>query len=212
MENKKVRGTKEVIVNGIKFKSTIEGRVYEWLLEEGIQPKYEAKTYELSTSIRPTIPFFNRIGKLFGIDMRPVQSITYTPDFTFEFNGIFIIIEVKGKENDVFPYKRNLFRKYLEDIETPVMFFEIRTKKELKEALRIIRAEDTQVQQVRRLITSLPDKDIPKAHKLLEGRKWAELHKITSLAIKRVEKANANGEPMYNNINLESLRELLRLT
>ena len=212
MENKKVRGTKEVIVDGIKFKSTIEGRVYEWLLEEGIQPKYEAKTYELSTSIRPTIPFFNRIGKLFGIDMRPVQSITYTPDFTFEFNGIFIIIEVKGKENDVFPYKRNLFRKYLEDIETPVMFFEIRTKKELKEALRIIRAEDTQVQQVRRLITSLPDKDIPKAHKLLEGRKWAELHKITSLAIKRVEKANANGEPMYNNINLESLRELLRLT
>ena len=212
MENKKVRGTKEVIVNGIKFKSTIEGRVYEWLLEEGIQPKYEANTYELSTSIRPTIPFFNRIGKLFGIDMRPVQSITYTPDFTFEFNGIFVIIEVKGKENDVFPYKRNLFRKYLEDIETPVMFFEIRTKKELKEALRIIRAEDTQVQQVRRLITSLPDKDIPKAHKLLEGRKWAELHKITSLAIKRVEKANANGEPMYNNINLESLRELLRLT
>lgn len=212
MENKKVRGTKEVIVNGIKFKSTIEGRVYEWLLEEGIQPKYEAKTYELSTSIRPTIPFFNRIGKLFGIDMRPVQSITYTPDFTFEFNGIFVIIEVKGKENDVFPYKRNLFRKYLENIETPVMFFEIRTKKELKEALRIIRAEDTQVQQVRRLITSLPDKDIPKAHKLLEGRKWAELHKITSLAIKRVEKANANGEPMYNNINLESLRELLRLT
>ena len=212
MENKKVRGTKEVIVDGIKFKSTIEGRVYEWLLEEGIQPKYEAKTYELSTSIRPTIPFFNRIGKLFGIDMRPVQSITYTPDFTFEFNGIFVIIEVKGKENDVFPYKRNLFRKYLEDIETPVMFFEIRTKKELKETLRIVRAEDTQVQQVRRLITSLPDKDIPKAHKLLEGRKWAELHKITSLAIKRVEKANVNGEPMYNNINLESLRELLRLT
>lgn len=212
MENKKVRGTKEVIVNDIKFKSTIEGRVYEWLLEEGIQPKYEASTYELSTSIRPTIPFFNRIGKLFGIDMRPVQSITYTPDFTFEFNGIFIIIEVKGKENDVFPYKRNLFRKYLENIETPVMFFEIRTKKELKEALRIIRAEDTQVQQVRKFITSLPDKDIPKAHKLLEGRKWAELHKITSLAIKRVEKANANGEPMYNNINLESLRELLKLT
>lgn len=212
MENKKVRGTKEVIVNGIKFKSTIEGRVYEWLLEEGIKPKYEAKTYELSTSIRPTIPFFNRIGKLFGLDMRPVQPITYTPDFTFEFNGIFIIIEVKGKENDVFPYKRNLFRKYLEDIETPVMFFEIRTKKELKETLRIIRAEDTQVQQVRRLITSLPDKDIPKAHKLLEGRKWVELHKITSLAIKRVEKANANGKPMYNNINLESLRELLRLT
>ena len=212
MENKKVRGTKEVVVNGIKFKSTIEGKVYEWLLEEGIQPNYEAHTYELSTSIRPTIPFFNRIGKLFGLDMRPVQSITYTPDFTFEFNGIFIIIEVKGIENDVFPYKRNLFRKYLEDIETPVMFFEVRTKKELKETLRIIRAEDTQVQQVRRLITSLPDKDIPKAHKLLEGRKWTELHKMTSLAIKRVEKANANGEPMYNNINLESLRELLRLT
>ena len=212
MENKKVRGTKEVVVNGIKFKSTIEGRVYAWLLEEGIKPKYEAKTYELSTSIRPTIPFFNRVGRLFGLDMRPVQAITYTPDFTFGFNGILIIIEVKGIENDVFPYKRNLFRKYLEDTETPVMFFEIRTKKELKEALRIIRAEDSQVQQVRKLITSLPDKDISKAHKLLEGRNWAELHKITSLAIKRVEKANANGEPMYNNINLESLRELLRLT
>lgn len=212
MENKKIKNATQTIEQNIEFKSKIEASIYKALLDQGIQPKYEAITYELSTKIRPTVPFFNRIKKVFGLDMRPVQPVTYTPDFTFEFNGIFIIIEVKGFENDVFSVKRNLFRKYLEDIETPVMFFEVRTKKELLEALRIIRAEDTQVQQVRKLITSLPDKDIPIAHKLLEGRKWAELHKIASLAIKRVEKANANGEPMYNNINLESLRELLRLT
>lgn len=212
MENKKIKNATQTIEQNIEFKSKIEASIYKALLDQGIQPKYEAVTYELSTKIRPTVPFFNRIKKVFGLDMRPVQPVTYTPDFTFEFNGIFVIIEVKGFENDVFSVKRNLFRKYLEDMETPVMFFEVRTKKELLEALRIIRAEDTQVQQVRKLITSLPDKDIFTAHKLLEGRKWAELHKITSLAIKRVEKANANGEPMYNNINLESLRELLRLT
>lgn len=212
MENKKIKNATQTIEQNIEFKSKIEASIYKALLDQGIQPKYEAITYELSTKIRPTVPFFNRIKKVFGLDMRPVQPVTYTPDFTFNYNGIFVIIEVKGFENDVFSVKRNLFRKYLEDIETPVMFFEVRTKKELLEALRIIRAEDTQVQQVRKLITSLPDKDIPIAHKLLEGRKWAELHKIASLAIKRVEKANANGEPMYNNINLESLRELLRLT
>ena len=212
MENKKIKNATQTIEQNIEFKSKIEASIYKALLDQGIQPKYEAVTYELSTKIRPTVPFFNRIKKVFGLDMRPVQPVTYTPDFTFNYNGIFIIIEVKGFENDVFSVKRNLFRKYLEDIETPVMFFEVRTKKELLEALRIIRAEDTQVQQVRKLITSLPDKDIPIAHKLLEGRKWAELHKITSLAIKRVEKASADGEPMYNNINLESLRELLRLT
>lgn len=209
--NKKIKNATPCVVQDIQFKSKIEGNVYKWLKELGIDAEYEKTTYTLSPQCRPTCPYYTRHKKGFIIDMKPLSKVTYTPDFIFTLNGIQVILEVKGIVNDVYPLKKNLFRKELEKYDN-VFYFEIRSKKELIEALRIIRAEDAQVQQVRKLITSLPDKDIPIAHKLLEGRKWAELHKITSLAIKRVEKANANEEPMHNNINLESLRELLRLT
>ena len=35
-----------------------------------------------------------------------MESITYTPDFTFNHKGFFVIIEMKGGVNDVYPYKK----------------------------------------------------------------------------------------------------------
>lgn len=208
MENKKVKNATKTTELGITFKSDIEARVYKALLDNGIKANYEGMTFELSPRVRPSVPFFNRIKKVFGLDMKPIQPITYTPDFTFEYNGILVVIEVKGFENDVFPVKRNLFRKYLETFNKPVMFFEVRTKKELLEALTIIKMESPKVQKIRKLIPSLPEKDIPIGNKLLEARDWEELQNLVSSAIVKIEKANDKGSDKYTNIDIGSLYDL----
>ena len=205
MENKKIKNATKTTELGIAFKSETEARIYKALVAEGFDPLYEKVTFTLSEKIRPTVPFFNRIKGLLGLDMKPVQAITYTPDFTFEYNGILIVIEVKGFENDVFPVKRNLFRKHLETLSQPSMFFEVRTKKELLEALRIIRMESPQVQRIRKLIPSLPEKDIPIGNKLLEARNWEELQNLVSSAIVKIERATSKGDDKYANIDLPSL-------
>jgi len=208
MENKKIKNATKTTESGIAFKSETEARIYKALVAEGFNPLYEKVTFTLSEKIRPTVPFFNRIKGLLGLDMKPVQAITYTPDFTFEYNGILIVIEVKGFENDVFPVKRNLFRKHLETLSQPSMFFEVRTKKELLEALRIIRMESPQVQRIRKLIPSLPEKDIPIGNKLLEARNWEELQNLVSSAIVKIERATSKGDDKYANIDLPSLYDL----
>jgi hypothetical protein len=205
MKNKKIKNATKTTELGIAFRSEIEARIYKALVAEGFNPLYEKVTFTLSEKIRPTVPFFNRIKGLLGLDMKPVQAITYTPDFTFEYNGILIVIEVKGFENDVFPIKRNLFRKHLETLNQPSMFFEVRTKKELLEALRIIRMESPLVQRIRKLIPSLPEKDIPIGNKLLEARDWEELQNLVSSAIVKIERANSKGDDRYANIDLPSL-------
>lgn len=208
MENKKIKNATKTTESGIAFKSETEARIYKALVAEGFDPLYEKVTFTLSEKIRPTVPFFNRIKGLLGLDMKPVQAITYTPDFTFEYNGILIVIEVKGFENDVFPVKRNLFRKHLETLSQPSMFFEVRTKKELLEALKIIRMESPQVQRIRKLIPSLPEKDIPIGNKLLEARNWEELQNLVSSAIVKIERATSKGDDKYANIDLPSLYDL----
>lgn len=208
MENKKIKNATKTTDSGIIFKSSIEARLYNVLVDEGFQPLYEGKTFVLSPKVRPTVPFYNRVKKLLTLDMKPIQPITYTPDFTFEYNGILIIIEVKGFENDVFPVKKNLFRKYLETLEQPTMFFEIRTKKELLEALKIIKMESPQIQEIRKLITSLPEKDISVGNKLLEARDWEELQNLVTSAITKVEKSNSKGSSKYSDIDLGALYDL----
>lgn len=208
MENKKIKNATKTTDSGIIFKSSIEARLYNVLVDEGFQPLYEGKTFVLSPKVRPTVPFYNRVKKLLTLDMKPIQPITYTPDFTFEYNGILIIIEVKGFENDVFPVKKNLFRKYLETLEQPTMFFEIRTKKELLEALKIIKMESPQIQEIRKLITSLPEKDISVGNRLLEARDWEELQNLVTSAITKVEKSNSKGSSKYSDTDLGALYDL----
>lgn len=208
MKNKKIKNATKITSSGIEFKSHLEATVYETLTKAGMNPVYEGKTFQFVPKLRPTIPFFNRISKVFGLDMKPIQPITYTPDFTFEYNGILVIIEAKGVENDVFPVKRNLFRRHLESLDIPSIFFEIRNKKELLEAIKIIRMESLQIQRIRKLIPSLPEKEIPLGNKLLEARNFEELQNLVSSTVTKIEKANERGSDKYSNIDLASLYKL----
>lgn len=71
--------------------------------------------------------------------MSKIREITYTPDITFMIEDLKVIIEVKGFENDVFPLKRKLFRKYLETVDYPVIYAEIFTIKQLREFLSYLK-------------------------------------------------------------------------
>lgn len=141
MENQKIRNATPVEFGGISFKSQTEKSVFRYLVNQGFNPSYESETFVCVEGFSPTIPFFTRrkmprksIYKN-HLEMTDVRDITYTPDITFMYGEIKVIIEVKGFENDVFPLKRKLFRKYLETVNYPVVYAEIFTLKQLREFL-----------------------------------------------------------------------------
>lgn len=212
--NRKVRNANPLEYDGIKFKSRVEVSIYKLLRTHNIEAKYEEKTFILSPSIRPTVPFYNRTNKAgFHSIMSPISSITYTPDFTFMYNNILVIIEVKGFENDVFPVKRNLFRKLLETLDTYCMFFEIRTQKEMLKALEIIKMESPLIQKIRANINHLPEKDIAIAHKYLSQRDFDSLQDLVDSAIMKVEKSRTSNAKLelqekYKDIDIFKLQEM----
>ena len=215
MYNKKIKNATPIVSDGIQFKSKLEGRFYNTLKDLGFNPKYEEVTFCLSPTIRPTKAFYNRSVKKLGFhyDMKPIRSITYTPDFIFNYKDVTVIIEAKGIENDSYPIKKNLFRKYLETIPDHVMYFEVRTKRELLEVIKIIKMESAQVQKIRSLIPRLPEKDIPLANKFLDKRDFENLEDLVTSAIYKVSKSKTIGASealmeRYKNIDVADLQEL----
>ena len=142
MVNKKIRGATRLVSDGISFKSQLEVVIYKELLRSGFNPKYEERKFVIWEGVKPTKPFYNRDiqTKMLKLDMGKIRDITYTPDFTFEYKNHLIIIEAKGFENDTFPIKKKLFRGLLEKMETPVIYFEVYTKKQLLQAIEILKA------------------------------------------------------------------------
>lgn len=144
MENKKVKNATPTVSNGIVFKSKLEAMAYKTLLQHGFEPEYETHTYTIWEGFRPTVPFYTRNKNRENIlNLKKLINITYTPDFYMEYEGLKIIIEVKGMQNDVFPYKFKMFRKYIENLpdKEHYLIFEVFTRKQLLEFIQIIKDE-----------------------------------------------------------------------
>lgn len=141
MNNKKIKNACAKSFNNIVFKSQLEVVIYKELLRAGFNPKYEERKFVIWEGIKPTKPFYNRDiqTKMLKLDMGKMRDITYTPDFTFEYKNHLIIIEAKGFENDTFPIKKKLFRGLLEKMETSVIYLEVYTKKQLLQAIEILK-------------------------------------------------------------------------
>lgn len=154
MANKKIKNATVIEYNKIRFKSKLEAAFYKLLIEAGFEPQYEQRTYLLWEGCKPTIPFYtkDKKTKLLKLEDTKLRNITYTPDFTFNYNGRLIIIEAKGKENDTYPLKRKLFRGLLESLApNNLLFFEVFSQKQLLQAIEIIKSygiinkEDTDI-------------------------------------------------------------------
>ena len=142
--NRKIVNATPTQYADIGFKSKSEAMVYRTLVEAGFEPEYEQHTFVLWSGVRPTVPFYTKTKKeLLSLDLRKLRDITYTPDFFFEYNGLKVVIEVKGFENDTFPIKFKMFRQSLEELEGQWMIFEIFNKKQLLEAIKVIKSYDS---------------------------------------------------------------------
>jgi len=159
--NKKIRNATLIKVKGITFKSQLEKMVYKTLIENNIEPEYEKYTFVLWDGFTPITPFYDqetdrqqekrnliespdrKTPKLLVLKMDKVVGIRYTPDFHFKVGEVDVWIEVKGIENDVFYVKKKLFRKFLDDRFEKEgkrsIFFEIYSKRQLLQALEIVK-------------------------------------------------------------------------
>ena len=144
--NKKIKNAEVTSYEGIKFRSLTEKNSYVLLkAEKDFEVAYEQAHFTIFEGIRPTVPFWRSTKhKPFKSDSAKLVSITYPPDFIVRYKEVFAIIEIKGFPNDVYPVKRKMFRAFLEKLknEQPSLhfiFFEIKTLRELKKAIEIIK-------------------------------------------------------------------------
>lgn len=158
----RVRNAHPKEFNGIKFKSLAEVMVYKTLLSEGFEPKYEQEVYHIMEGVIPTVPFLTKnkfkrknhnivnIGRFACRDKRPLQGMVYTPDFTFDYNGRHIIIEVKGFSTGEYLYRFKLFRISLEQRSDKdnIEVWEIHTKTQLLECIAHLKQENNNGQKV----------------------------------------------------------------
>lgn len=146
-ENKKIKNATEIEYMGIIFRSVLERDIYKYLVEHNYSVQHEPVKFVIWEGHKPKIPVFERFKdrkahrRIWGRHSYKMLDITYTPDFILNYNDKIFVIEAKGYENDVFPYKKKLFIEYLEKHHPDYTFMEIFSLKELKEALKIIENE-----------------------------------------------------------------------
>lgn len=140
-ENKKIINASPLEYDGISFKSKLEKMAYQTLKEQGFPVLYEPRKFIIWEGFRPNIPFYNKdtSTRMLKMDSKKVIDISYTPDLMFEYNNHLIIIEMKGFENNTYPLKKKIFRKWLESNYPNSIYFEIFTKKQLLQAIDIIK-------------------------------------------------------------------------
>ena len=160
MANKKTRKALVCTSKTITFKSVLENSCFTCLEEQGFSPQYEPRKFIIFPSFVPITPFYDKetdmqqkkrielLGKQSGKELRLcnglIQPITYTPDIYIRYNDLDIWIECKGFTNDVFPYKKKMFIKYLDNLYIEKgqksIYFEVYTKKQLLQAIEIIKS------------------------------------------------------------------------
>lgn len=159
--NKKIRNATQSSSKGITFKSQLEKSIYNTLLQQGFEPQYVPTTFTLWEGFEPITPYYDKetdkqkIKRLSdGIDTSTskiliqktgkIVGIRYTPDFYFKYKDLNVYIEAKGIENDVFYIKKKMFIKYLDNLciekGERSIYFEVYTKKQLLQAVEIIKS------------------------------------------------------------------------
>lgn len=174
VNNKKIRNATICKTGNITFKSQLEKSIYNTLQQLGFNPQYEPKTFVLWDSFIPITPFYDKESdtqqkrriengdtnksKSLVLKTGKIVGIRYTPDFYFKYKDLDVYIEAKGIENDVFYIKKKLFRYFLDQKLNSTgqhsIFFEIYTKKQLLQAIKIIENYEKPVEESERTNSS----------------------------------------------------------
>lgn len=126
-ENKKVKNATPIVIDGIQFRSKLEGYVYTELKKNKLKADYEPIAFELMPA--------------FQFKDKKLRRMTYTPDFV----GSNFIIEAKGRPNDVFPYKWKWFMYYLKSngLENKFDLYIVHNHKETDECIKRIKTMES---------------------------------------------------------------------
>ena len=140
MANRKIKNAQPNEYDGIQFRSVFEAYAYRKLKENGFSPLYEAEKVILFKGFKPLRCWYKNGAPVLTSKFKipKILDITYTPDFKLEINGMTIYIEIKGFPNDVYPLKRKLFLRKIND--ENAMFFEVHDMRGL--ALTIEKLKD----------------------------------------------------------------------
>lgn len=143
-ENKKVKNTRKGEYDGIKFRSNLEIICYKKLIEAGFKPQYEAFPFVLLENFKlKRVLFYAPVKGGFSLYPRRIMSMTYTPDFYFEYKGHHILFDTKGQPNETYPLKKKWFLKQLEETSEATgnkyIFFEPHNQRQILESISIIK-------------------------------------------------------------------------
>lgn len=148
-ENKKIKGAKGVIFEGIKFKSRLEMTCYKKFKEAGLDFSYESEKVILWEGFKPSSiliysPKKEGRGSYRGnleIQEKKLLNVTYTPDFVVTKDKCKIYLDVKGMPNDTYPIKKKLFLKVLEERNDgfKYLFIEPHNIRQINQAIEIIK-------------------------------------------------------------------------
>lgn len=197
-ENKKIKNTQGGTYDGIAFKSNLEIFTYKKLIEFGVNPNYEGKTFSFVTgdNLRKIIYYKSAKTKLSNKKIlkyyNRVDKLTYTPDFSFIYKGCMIIYDVKGIQNDSYPIKKKLLFEHLEkNFAGLVFFFEPSNQSQVLETLDILRNFDKRFIQIYWWLHKLSSyglKDFDKLYSYLESKNFELFNSHINLLIRRLTK------------------------
>lgn len=193
--NKKIKNATKTVASGIEFKSKLEGYCYRRLIENGFKPYYER--YKITIFPKEQIQYIKSLywstpkGD-FKNQIKPLLPITYTPDFVFSVGNDIFIIETKGRPNDVYPYKRKIFLRWLErkaqdNQNYKFHFFEPKNQNEIHQMISQIN-DMTDLQFIRANFKALPGKDAPIAERLIEERDFVNLQELVHSDLVKIQK------------------------
>lgn len=140
---------------GIKFKSGLECFCYEALIQAGFKPMYEQQKFKIFEGFYnnflkiylPSKKSKNKKNTYLQVKSSKILDITYTPDFIINLPTCLVIIEIKGRANDRYPYIRKLFFKHIEEYAALnnliVYFFEPHNQSHVTDMLKILLEECT---------------------------------------------------------------------
>ena len=149
--NKKIRGATSIEYNDIRFRSHLEYYCYKHLEASGLKFEYEPDRFTIWEGLKlkfvevfaPRKLGLGRYEKEMMKSNRALLSTTYTPDFRVNYKEYIIYFDVKGKENDVYPLKKKMFLRHLEEIasnsDKKYIFFEPHSVGQMKQAIELIK-------------------------------------------------------------------------
>lgn len=151
ISNQRIRGATGTVYDGLTFKSLLECSCYKKLKDSGLEFEYEPDKFILWEGVKlSNVELYaprklgpGRYEKDLIPQTRALLNITYTPDFLVRYKHYIIYFDVKGKENDVYPLKKKMFLKYLEqfsDIQSvKFIFFEPHSVRQMLQSIEIIK-------------------------------------------------------------------------